>query len=52
MSAIFKTRKIPRHLVIQSELPVSKRKRRWLLPRLLLILLMGFLLTWLLFQNG
>ena len=52
MSAIFKTRKIQRHLVIQPELPVSKRKRRWLLRRLSLILLMGFVLTWLLFQIG
>lgn len=52
MSAIFKTRKIPRHLVIQPELPVIKRKRRRFLPRLLVILIMGFVLTWLLFQIG
>lgn len=52
MSAIFKTRKIPRHLVIQPELSVLKIRRRPLLPRLLVILLMGFVLTWLLFQIG
>ena len=49
MSAIFKTRKIQRHLIIQPELPVIK-KRRLHLPRLLLIVVMGLVLTWMLMQ--
>ena len=38
MSAIFKTRKVPRHLVIEPEVPLLRKKRRWHLSRLLLIL--------------
>lgn len=50
MSAIFKTRKVPRHLIIEPEVPVLRKKRRWHLPRLLLVLSLLFLSTWALFQ--
>ncbi len=52
MSAIFKTRKVPRHLVIQPELPIMRRKRRWHVPRLLLVLALLFVSTWAVFQLG
>lgn len=52
MSAIFKTRKVPRHLIIQPEIPIVRKKRRVHWPRLLVILVMGLVLTWLLFQIG
>jgi hypothetical protein len=50
MSAIFKTRKVPRHLVIQPEVPVLRRKRRWHFSRLLLILTLLLVATWALVQ--
>lgn len=50
MSAIFKTRKVPRHLVIQPEVPVLRKKRRWRIPRLLLILTLLLVATWALVQ--
>lgn len=50
MSAIFKTRKIPRHLVIEPEVPVLRRKRRWHVPRLLLLLTLLLVSTWALVQ--
>ena len=50
MSAIFKTRKVPRHLVIEPEVPVLRKKRRWHIPRLLLVLALLLASTWALFQ--
>jgi hypothetical protein len=50
MSAIFKTRKVPRHLVIDPEVPVLRKKRRWHIPRLLLVLALLLASTWALFQ--
>jgi hypothetical protein len=52
MSAIFKTRKVPRHLIIQPELPVLRKKRRWHVPRLMLVLTLLFVSTWAVFQFG
>jgi hypothetical protein len=52
MSAIFKNRKVPRHLVIQPEVPILRRKRRWHLPRLLLILALLLVASWALIQLG
>ena len=52
MSAIFKTRKVPRHLIIEPEVPLLRQKRRWHLPRLLLLLTLLFVSTWALFQLG
>jgi hypothetical protein len=52
MSAIFKNRKVPRHLVIEPEHGTIKRKRRLHLPRLLLILIMGIAVTWVLLQTA
>lgn len=50
MSAIFKTRKVPRHLVIEPEVPLLRKKRRWQLSRLLLILTLLLVGTWALIQ--
>jgi len=50
MSAIFKTRKVPRHLVIDPEVPLLRKKRRWHIPRLLLLLALLLAATWALFQ--
>lgn len=50
MSAIFKTRKVPRHLVIDPEVPMLRRKRRWHIPRLLLVLTLLLVATWAAFQ--
>ncbi len=50
MSAIFRTRKVPRHLVIHPEIPILRRKRRWHLPRLLLVLTLLLVATWAVFQ--
>lgn len=51
MSAIFKTRKIPRHLIIEPETPwqTKPRLRPWrlLLGLLLVLLLTGLLLHYL-----
>ena len=52
MSAIFKTRKVPRHLVIEPEVPLLRRKRRWHVPRLLLVATLLFVSTWAVFQVG
>lgn len=52
MSAIFKTRKVPRHLVIDPEVPSLRRKRRWHIPRLLLLLALLLVATWAMFQLG
>ena len=52
MSAIFKTRKVPRHLIIEPEVPVLIRKRRWHVPRLMLVLSLLLVSTWALFQLG
>lgn len=52
MSAIFKTRKVPRHLVIDPEVPSIRRKRRWHIPRLLLVVTLLFVATWAVFQIG
>jgi hypothetical protein len=49
MSAIFKSRKTPRHLVIEQEIPMRK-KRRLHLPRILLLVIMALMLTWVLLQ--
>lgn len=51
MSAIFKNRKVPRHLVIQPEVPVLRR-RRWHVPRLLLVLALLLVASWALVQLG
>jgi hypothetical protein len=50
MSAIFKTRKVPRHLIIEPEVPVLKRRRRWHVPRLMLVMTLLLVFTWALFQ--
>lgn len=50
MSAIFKTRKVQRHLVIDPEVPLLRKKRRWHVPRLLLVLALLLVATWALFQ--
>lgn len=50
MSAIFKTRKVPRHLIINPEVPVLRRKRRWRVPRLLLLLALLLVSTWAMVQ--
>jgi hypothetical protein len=51
MSAIFKNRKVPRHLVIEQELPLKARPRlrpwRLLLWLLLLLCVTGLLLRFL-----
>lgn len=52
MSAIFKTRKVPRHLVIDPEVPSIRRKRRWNLPRVALVVVVLFAVTWAMFQYG
>ena len=52
MSAIFKTRKVPRHLVIQPDVPVLRKKRRWHIPRLVLLIALLFVSTWAVFQLG
>lgn len=46
MSAIFKNRKVPRHLVIEPEVPSIRRKRRWHIPRLVLVVTLLFVATW------
>lgn len=51
MSAIFKTRKVPRHLIIQPEIPVVRKRRRHLPRVLLLVLLMALALTWVALQT-
>ena len=50
MSAIFKTRKVPRHLVIEPDVPMLRKKRRWHIPRLLLVLALLLVGTWAMFQ--
>ncbi|HEY0960794.1 MAG TPA: hypothetical protein VGE69_00365 [Pseudomonadales bacterium] len=52
MSAIFKNRKVPRHLVIDPEVPSVRRKRRWHIPRLLLVVTLLLVGTWAMFQVG
>lgn len=52
MSAIFKTRKVPRHLIIDPEVPLLKRRRRWHIPRLMLLLALVLVSTWALLQLG
>lgn len=52
MSAIFKTRKVPRHLVIEPDVPMLRKKRRWHIPRLMLLIALLFVSTWAVFQLG
>jgi hypothetical protein len=51
MSAIFKNRKVPRHLVIDPEVPSVRRKRRWNLPRVMLVVTLLFVATWAVVQT-
>lgn len=46
MSAIFKNRKVPRHLVIDPDVPSIRRKRRCNLPRVFLVVTLLFVATW------